>query len=495
MANKRFKHQRTLVEKWAQNVATVVSTLQQKQGRRRKNAPDPIVINRIEMLCGPRAAVVDVYAGVDAGRLYKLLTADSNALARQTVPWNFSLIYAYMNGSAIRLECPWPENLMLTDYKLTDYPLPSGPQNSGRWFVGMSDTGAKLTMGLNENTSHFLIGGSTGSGKSYAARAAAYQLSTKVIKPLITGVDGKTHRSGSNGINANRLILLDGKQGQGLGPCRVLPNLVGPMATNRNIGDVIHALNWAVNEMMSRYDWLEANYEVEDEFSEDGESPEFLRIFKRLIIFIDEVQELIESSSEVLSPLRKLLAQGRAAHVHVLLSTQVPTADVFKDRTIKPNLTGRVALRTTHAEASRAILGQASPRADWLQGKGDAYVSAGTGMTQRVQVCYVPSALFRQLSQEGHQPLYESWSDALREQNTKETGFENFESNTKALQGIGEFDPALIAASIYAAEQGWGRQVFAQWCDDNGLDYPKGKERLRALINQGRSVHDFKREI
>ena len=46
----------------------------------------PIGLREIVRIAGPRAGVLHVDAGIDAGRLLKVLSKDSQALARQLCP-------------------------------------------------------------------------------------------------------------------------------------------------------------------------------------------------------------------------------------------------------------------------------------------------------------------------------------------------------------------------------------------------------------------------
>ena len=97
------------------------------------------------------------------------------------------------------------------------------------------------------------------------------------------------------------------------------------------------ALTWAAAEMRQRYakGWSGG----------------------KLIIAIDEFQEYTRDADFV-SLLRKLASQGRAAGVHLLLSTQHPALEIFGDVTIRRNITGRIALKTADYEASKVATGR-----------------------------------------------------------------------------------------------------------------------------------------
>jgi hypothetical protein len=219
------------------------------------------------------------------------------------------------------------------------------PTGSGRWLAGVNELGRVVTLGLSDHAPHFLIAGTTGSGKSVALRSMVTQLAR----------------------NGDRLVLIDGKFGEGLRGLDHLPNVIGPLATD--LDTARNALAWAVAEMQRRY-------EQADQTS------------ARIAVVIDEVQELA-SDAAIVEMIRRIAAQGRAARVSIVLATQHPTNESFGDSTVKRNVTGRIALRVSDAKASEVSIGQSTPRADWLLGAGDAFCVV-PGAVVRTQIAYMP---------------------------------------------------------------------------------------------------------
>lgn len=299
----------------------------------------PIALRESVIVAGPRAGALEIFAGLDSPALLRAFTADDGAILRQFIPWPFiGTPAAFMAGRHVRIEAGWPSDLADANITLKD--LGRHPVGAGRWLVGRNERGDTLTAGLNDDTPHWLISGTTGSGKTTELKSAVGQLARDTD---------------------NRLVLIDAKHGASFRPLSNVRGLVGPLA-----GDVYTAraaLAWAVRDMAARYS--------------GG------RDVRRLVIVIDEVQELTDDALAT-EALRKLIAQGRGANVHCIIATQHPTVASLGDATIGKNLVGRLALRVIGPEASRVAVGAKTPRADYLLGHGDAYACAPTA-THRVQ--------------------------------------------------------------------------------------------------------------
>ncbi len=304
----------------------------------------PLTLRHIHTIAGPRAGALEVDAGGHVGQFIQALRAQDCALHRQFIPWDFTGDPAvYMSSRYVRLEAGWPDELAEKDIPLRS--LGRHPVGAGRWIMGKNETGATITLGLDDAKPHYLFGGYTGSGKTWAMRSAVAQLARDAD---------------------NRFVLCDGKFGDGLGCLQGIRQLVGPLATD--VATTRCALGWSVGTMRQRY--------------ETGHKP------GRIIVVVDEVQEFTADPA-IAERLRRLTAQGRGAGVHVLVGTQNPLQSTFNDPSIKRNLTGRVALRADSFEASKVIVGGAAPRADHLLGAGDSYAITPAAV-QRVQTAYIP---------------------------------------------------------------------------------------------------------
>ena len=180
-----------------------------QRGALTRDASKPIGIKEIGAIAGPRAGALEISAGLDAGRLLRVLQADDGAIVRQFIPWPFPLSPSvYMAGRYVRVEAGWPDDLAERAIKVSD--LNRRPYGSGRWLAGVNELGRVVTLGLSDHAPHFLVSGTTGSGKSVAIRSMVVQLAR----------------------NGDQLILIDGKFGEGLRGLDHLPNVIGPLATD-----------------------------------------------------------------------------------------------------------------------------------------------------------------------------------------------------------------------------------------------------------------------
>jgi hypothetical protein len=379
-------------------------------------------------IAGPRAGALEIYCGLDAGRLMAALIANDAAMLRPTIPWSFpGAPQVYMSGPYLRVEAGWPPELSETMIRLSE--LNPHPYDDGRWIVGKNEMGRTVVASLNDRTPHWLISGGTGSGKSVALRGAVKQLSH----------DPRT-----------RLVLLDGKMGEGLGPASHLPGIVGPVATD---GAAIRAaLTWAAVEMVHRY----------EVGGHDG----------RVVVVFDEFQEFADDGA-IVGLMRKLAAQGRAAGVHLLAATQHPTVDAFGDKSTRRNLTGKLALRVEDPDASRVAVGGKTPRADRLLGAGDAYTIA-PARVQRVQVAYIGPG---ELQAGGPaRPELDEWP---------EPDPESAGRDLPADRGPGRpsrpFGGAELAIAIISMTQDEGRPALKARLERAGIR-PGGVDRLRELM-------------
>jgi hypothetical protein len=393
-------------------------------------AGNPINIREIGAIAGPRAGALELDAGFDAGRLLRALAADDMALTRQFVPWAFvGQPAVYMQGRFVRVEAGWDD--AQAQKMISVKQLNTRPNGSGRWLAGMNERGRSVVLHLSDNAPHFLIAGTTGSGKSVCLRSLVAQLSQR----------------------GDRLVLIDGKFGEGLRNLEHLPGVVGPLAAD--IDTARSALAWALAEMVKRY--------------EQGETDA-----ARLVVIVDEVQELI-SDAAIVEMIRRIAAQGRAAHVSIILATQHPTAKAFgDDASIKRNVTGRIALRTADYKASEVAVGQATPRADWLLGAGDAYAVV-PGQVQRVQIAYFERREIDRLLTA--QPTIEQWPEY------------SAEAMPSGSANVATYNGAELAASLINAYQGNGRPALVKALESAGLGKP-GNVRADRLLRLGREQYD-----
>jgi len=419
-----------LLNQWAAGVAQHAQAGTLDRGR-------PITIHSIEAISGPRAAALELHAGLDTGRLLTCLSRADFALHRQFIPWRFEgQPSVYLSSRYVRLEAGWPAELAQADIPLSR--LNQHPNGAGRWAAGLNENGATVTLGLSDRTPHFLIAGMTGSGKTLTERTALVQLAQDA---------------------GNQFILIDGKYGDGFAILKNLSGLIGPVALDAETAR--SALGWAVAEMKRRY-----------------EHPDAPR--GRLIIAIDEIQEFTGKNGDpaLIEMMRKLLAQGRGAAIHVLLGTQHPTLAAFSDPAIKANIPGHIACRVESYEASEAAIGGPQPRADRLMSQGDAYIVTPYA-SRRAQLAYIPPGDIARFCQ-SPAPLLATWP----------------EFDAEAINRLPDDAPKWtyngdeLAVSLVNAVQDGGRPALVKLLDESGLARP-GVTRARRLLELGRDMRHW----
>jgi S-DNA-T family DNA segregation ATPase FtsK/SpoIIIE len=236
---------------------------------------------------------------------------------------------------------------------------------------------------------HLLVAGTTGSGKSVGVNA--------MILSLVYKSDP----------SAVRMIMVDPKMLE-LSVYEGIPHLLAPVVTDMK--QAAAALNWCVAEMERRYKLLSGvgvrnlagyNQKVRDAkkagqplthpFSLTPDNPEPLEPMPMIVVFIDELADMMMVVGKKVEELIARLAQkARAAGIHLILATQRPSVDVITGL-IKANIPTRIAFQVSSKIDSRTILDQMGAEA--LLGQGDMlYLPPGSGMPQRVHGAFVSDA-------------------------------------------------------------------------------------------------------
>ena len=205
--------------------------------------------------------------------------------------------------------------------------------------VGKDVVGNIIVKSLDDMC-HLLIGGTTGSGKSVC------------ISSIIMSI---LYKSSPESV---KLIMIDTKA-VNLTMYNGIPHLLIPVMTD--LRKSTGALNWAIAEMMSRYDKfvkfgardLERYNKVIEKYSSDDE---LLKKMPRIVIIIDDFSDLmIYGDNEAEEAICRIAQMGRAAGIHLVISTQRPSVDVVTG-IIKANIPSRIAFNVFSAIDSRTIL-------------------------------------------------------------------------------------------------------------------------------------------
>ncbi|MDB9448453.1 DNA translocase FtsK [Dolichospermum circinale] len=239
------------------------------------------------------------------------------------------------------------------DFIQKQFLLPTAPVKIA---IGVGIDGKLLEADLSDpNTCHFLVGGTTGSGKSEFLRSLLlsliYRHSPQHLK--IALVDPK------------RVTFPEFEQ---------MSSLYAPVVKDSD--RAVELMQELVAEMESRYQKFEkakcADLTTYNQRSSPA-LPRIVCIFDEYADFMaeKEIRTILEQS------IKRLGAMARAAGIHLIISTQRPEASIVTP-IIRSNLPGRVALRTSSQADSCIILGGKETTAAYLLGKGDLVYQGGS---------------------------------------------------------------------------------------------------------------------
>lgn len=222
---------------------------------------------------------------------------------------------------------------------------------------------------------HLLVAGATGSGKSVC-------INTLIMSILFKASPQEV-----------KLIMIDPKVVE-LSVYNGIPHLLIPVVTDPK--KAAGALNWAVAEMMKRYQLFE-QYKVRDmegfnakvesvrHIETNEEKPEKM---PQIVIIVDELADLMMvAPGDVEESICRLAQLARAAGIHLVLATQRPSVNVITGL-IKANMPSRIAFSVSSGVDSRTIIDMNG--AEKLLGKGDMlFYPAGYQKPVRVQGAFV----------------------------------------------------------------------------------------------------------
>jgi len=234
-------------------------------------------------------------------------------------------------------------------------------------FAVGKDIAGNIILGDVAKMPHVIIAGTTGSGKSVCTRSI-------IMSILYNAAPDEV-----------KLILIDPKIVE-FKIFEGIPHLLIPIVTDSK--KAAGALNWAVNEMMRRYQmFAEDGANDIKSYNELAEMNGEVEKIPQIVIFIDELADMmLVAGKEVEDSICRLAQMGRAAGMHLVVATQRPTTDVITGL-IKANIPSRIALSVMSQIDSRTIIDQAG--ADKLLGNGDMlYMPIGSNKPVRVQGCF-----------------------------------------------------------------------------------------------------------
>lgn len=243
------------------------------------------------------------------------------------------------------------------------------------------DLSGKPVIAKLEDMPHFLIAGSTGSGKSVCINSIIISILYKASPDEV------------------KLLLVDPKKVE-LSQYNELPHLIAPVITDAR--HAAYVLKRLVVEMKSRYDLLSEegavnievynkkvkDYNEEIKKEKDVKPEDYKKSLPYIVLIIDELADLMTmAKANVEESLQRLAQLARAVGIHIILATQRPSVDVITG-VIKANFPSRVAFKVKSQIDSRTILD--TKGAEALLGKGDMlYAPANIVKPIRGQAAFV----------------------------------------------------------------------------------------------------------
>lgn len=227
---------------------------------------------------------------------------------------------------------------------------------------------------------HLLVAGATGMGKSVC-------MNSMICSILLFRSPDEV-----------KFIMVDPKMVE-LAGYEDIPHLLTPPITEMTKAHA--ALEWACRTMDERYEALRLTG-VRDikSYNELGVDEIRFRLAKKeqkledipgnpgghmpyIVILVDEYADLMMVNKEVEKSIVRLASKSRACGIHVILTTQRPSADVVTGL-IKSNLPCRICFRVVDKSNSRVVLDVSG--AENLLGKGDMlFLQPGTSLPVRGQ--------------------------------------------------------------------------------------------------------------
>jgi S-DNA-T family DNA segregation ATPase FtsK/SpoIIIE len=236
---------------------------------------------------------------------------------------------------------------------------------------------------------HLLVAGATGQGKSVG------------INAIITSILYKKHPS------EVKFVLIDPKRVELPLYAKIERHFLAKLpgeedAIITDTQKVINTLNSLCIEMDNRLELLKDAQarnikEYNEKFVSRRLNPEKgHRYLPYIVLIIDEFADLIMTAGrEIEPPIGRLAQLARAIGIHLIISTQRPSANIITGF-IKANFPTRIAFRVFSSIDSRTIIDATG--ADRLVGRGDMLVSSGAEPV-RVQCAFIDTPEIEELTE------------------------------------------------------------------------------------------------
>jgi len=225
--------------------------------------------------------------------------------------------------------------------------------------IGQSENGTRLYYDLTK-CPHLLVAGSTGSGKSVFMHNC-------IISAIFA---------------AANIVLIDVKRVE-FSMYENIPHLAAPISYDARAA--FKVLKDVCCEMDRRYELLKNNNcrNIVEYREKSGK-------LNYMVVFIDEMADLILSDHRIEKYLIRIAQLGRAAGIHLVVATQRPDAQILSGL-IRINIPSRVCFAVQKAADSRIILDMTG--GENLRGAGDGlFLPIGSKKPIRIQAPYITTA-------------------------------------------------------------------------------------------------------
>ncbi len=228
--------------------------------------------------------------------------------------------------------------------------------------IGVNLEGQLVEADLSDpNTCHFLVGGTTGSGKSEFLRSLLLSLLVRHSPQQL------------------KIALVDPKRVT-FPEFEKMRWLYSPVVKDGE--SAVELMESLVAEMENRYQQFEkTGCNDLSTYNQRSQTP-----LPRIVCIFDEYADFMaekELRKTLELSIKRLGAMARAAGIHLIIATQRPEATIVTP-IIRSNLPGRVALKTASEADSAIVLGGKQTAAANLLGKGDLLYQVG-GIMQCLQ--------------------------------------------------------------------------------------------------------------
>jgi len=320
---------------------------------------------------------------------------------------------------------------------------------------------------------HFLIGGSTGSGKSVFIHTIVLSLLYKFSHQYL------------------RLLLVDPKMVE-LNVYNGIPHLLAPVRTD--VKGTISSLRWVVWEMERRLKLFskEGVRDISGYHEKGCELP-------YIVVIIDELADLMAvASKEMELFITRLSQMSRACGIHLVLATQRPSVNVITG-VIKANLPARISFKVISKIDSRTILD--AQGGESLLGKGDMlYLQPGASYLERIQAPFVSRREVEKvvsfIKEQGHPLEYMDFEEEVKQATLKkpEVSDELFWEAAEFLITQGKASTSLLQRRFHI---GYGRaaalidSLYEMGIVGDNMGPTKGREILIDLESLEKLKEEF----